>query len=254
MIPPVSSDDRTPVDDFAGLAFLLDYVDAKGDSSRRRITVQAIEARYGQSYIRAFCHERRASRSFRADRIRSITDLRDGQTYDDALAYLRHLAGDRVPSTAGQQPPDGQDRAFGRCRDGIRILMFLARCDGHVHPRELDIVRDYCRDRTENERWGKLNYELAHLIEYASRQVPDAETFRRCLERIVEAADTGEHVRTIVSHAYAMAGADGVLNPSEKAFLAELRSIMSDGGWDFDVSVKVSGTELTVTVSDVDDD
>lgn len=254
MAATAPSDVPDDVDSFAGLAFSIEYVDAEGQPSHRRVTAQAIEARYGRAYLRAFCHERQAARTFRADRIRSLTDLRDGRTYDDPIAYLRQLAGDRVPSTASEAPPDGQDRAFERCRDGIRILMFLARCDGLVHENELGVVSAYCRHRAESERWGVLNYNLSHLLEYADRQFPDFNTFRCCLDRIIDAADTGEHVKMILAHAYAIVAADGVLNPKEREFVVSLQELMQEAGWDLEVTATATGSnQMSVTVHDLNE-
>ena len=240
---------------YAGLTFLLEYCDAEGKHSKRRITLQEIYVSDGYLYLRAFCHERQDGRTFRGDRMLALVDLRTGQRHDTPLALLTEFSGEVFDGLVATGPePSGQRRAMNRCRDGIRILMFLARCDGTFHPDERQAVAQYCRARCEAERWDKLDYDLERLLTYADRQYPDRDTFISCVERIVEKADTGEHLRMVLGSSALVVMADGTVTGAEAEFSRDLRTLMADAGFEFRVDVDGSGGKIRVSVESLLDE
>lgn len=56
------------------LEMMIDYEDAGGDASRRKISVEAVEETGGKIYLLAWCRLYDAPRTFRADRIVSLID------------------------------------------------------------------------------------------------------------------------------------------------------------------------------------
>src|SRR5690606_19646165 len=71
-----------------GQSFAIEYVDAAGRPSSRRITVYDIQmTSSGVPCLYARCHERGAMRSFRVDRIKYCIDY-DGEVFDDVPAFL----------------------------------------------------------------------------------------------------------------------------------------------------------------------
>lgn len=214
----------------AGMAFGIVYVDASGERSERRITCHGIETKNGLVYINAYCHERRAPRQFRVDRLISATDWRTGEIFEGAERFLEMLAacgavdaGQAVATVASAEGAD-QRRAMNRCRDGIRILTFLARCDGHFHPTERAVIGRYCDARCRGyDDLEPLRYDLNKMLAYADRQYPDSEVFFACLDRVVGAAESGRHVRLIAESAAALIDADGTISEAEFEFANELR-------------------------------
>jgi hypothetical protein len=90
---------------------------------------------------------------------------------------------------------------------------------------------------------------------YADRQYPDRDTFISCVERIVERADTGEHLRMVLGSSALIVMADGTVTDAEAEFSRELRTLMADGGFEFRVDVDGSGGKLRVSVENaVEDD
>lgn len=62
--------------------FLIHYEDAKGNVSEREINVRAITDKNGVTYLKAYCHARRAMRTFRLDRVVEVIDLGTGEVID----------------------------------------------------------------------------------------------------------------------------------------------------------------------------
>ena len=66
-----------------GLAVGIEYVDAASAFSRRTITVRKVRPGLESHVVVAWCHTRRAVRTFRVDRIKALIDARTGQVEDD---------------------------------------------------------------------------------------------------------------------------------------------------------------------------
>jgi len=62
-----------------GDPFELIYRDADGNRSRRAITFHELEQNNGNEYIIAFCDSRQDIRTFRVDRVESLTNLATGE-------------------------------------------------------------------------------------------------------------------------------------------------------------------------------
>lgn len=67
----------------SGMAMQIRYRDSRGRGSMRRISVISVGGAESGFLLRAFCHERRAPRSFRSDRIEEAIDLATGEIIED---------------------------------------------------------------------------------------------------------------------------------------------------------------------------
>lgn len=73
-------------------ALFLRYRDAEGAATARRITVRQVTRRAdGDVLVVAYCHERRAMRSFLASRVDELIDLSTGEVAENPTAYLAAL-------------------------------------------------------------------------------------------------------------------------------------------------------------------
>ena len=131
--------------DLEPLFLVIDYRDAAGNCSRRRITTRWIEKRGDVIYVGATCHERRAHRLFRMDRIDGVID--DDGVVEPAVPYFEEIiAGDtgyeiertnkkpqqRVSSTSAS-PYTVLRREL---KPAIVVLAAAARVDNLLHPEE----------------------------------------------------------------------------------------------------------------------
>lgn len=120
----------------------IEYTDANGEVSRRRITMRCLEPGPHAPLLLAICHERRAVRRFRTDRIDCFID-QNGEIIepDD---YWRDI-GINLARIAPR--PGALGRVLiNRFRPALSILVTLSRADGVMHPAEIDAILAYVAD------------------------------------------------------------------------------------------------------------
>lgn len=106
--------------------FLMDYLDEVGAFSRRRITVHSVNAKY----IRAYCHERQAFRTFRCDRVKAMVDMHTGELVGDLHAALA-------------LEKDALNLLFGKVQSEVLVLAYIARADGRMVAAERAIIAEH---------------------------------------------------------------------------------------------------------------
>jgi hypothetical protein len=109
----------------------LDYTDAQGSASKRLVTIRRVnrQGTFGGT-ITAHCHMRRAARSFRIDRINSLTDVTTGEVLDTPTTIADWLS--------ARTPTD-----FAAALDGLTVLSFVAAADDHLADEEVAIMARY---------------------------------------------------------------------------------------------------------------
>lgn len=190
--------ERDPSSSWAGY---MRYVDTHGEVSERRIVCRAIEG-YGRAEtIAAYCCERKASRRFRIDRIEELICLDSGEVIDPMPHFeLLRLHGalkvlDKPLSDIG------------------RVLIFMAKCDGEVHPLEIDAVH-YGMERYVL-RYGGDDEDLARAIKNVSKIAPDGEDLVKSLERVARHPESKQVSRLILECIGKVTMADGKVHADE---------------------------------------
>jgi hypothetical protein len=124
-----------------GVAVGIEYVDGASAFSRRTITVRKVRLGLESHMVVAWCHTRRAVRTFRIDRIKALIDPRTGEMEadpEDVGGAFALLLNQRLGD-----PLDAARAVIEACAPGVNILNFLSRCDGHEHPDELQRILSY---------------------------------------------------------------------------------------------------------------
>jgi hypothetical protein len=170
-----------------GQTFMIEYVDSMGEPSRRRITVFEIAtADNGIPLLVARCHERRAIRSFRIDRIQCCIDY-DGEVHENVPAYLTEVFGMSV-AAAARRPSDPDKRweqIFSVLRNDAVILAAVARSDRRLKPSELDVATRYLVRLVENSTMIFLTEdEVKSVARHIERLRPRIEAIDRALPRL----------------------------------------------------------------------
>ncbi|WP_207479500.1 WYL domain-containing protein [Arenibaculum pallidiluteum] len=236
-------------DDLWGVTFAIEYRDGAGDETRRRITLrQLYRGAGGLFYLQAMCHERRALRTFRFDRICCVIDM-DGVVHDptkffaDELRFdvrgnapapvprAKSLAADRatVPKrslTPSMPPvpvePEKPGYAHRRvARDGLRVLVALARSDGFLAPEEISVIVGYIAAKAHRSEIAVTDADVTALRGYLQRQYPSIDVLERCLDGLEQ--EPVEDQRLFLDSAVALMRADGEEHAAELAMLTELR-------------------------------
>lgn len=233
-----NNDFQAIAEDAAGSTFAIDYLDSTGTLSRRRITMREIYTNGDRTYVQAFCHERRAARSFRFDRIIEVIDI-DGECHDPRRFFTESLglvfptveqvsAPPKPPSPARADQAQTRNRAAKPdvrttdkpgmaqrrvARDGLRVLVALARADGELHPEEPEVILDYIAEQCDLCGIDMTETDRAALLPYLKRQQPSSDVLGECLSALNTAPRIQQ--RLLIRFAMMLMDADGVQDPAE---------------------------------------
>lgn len=125
-----------------GGSFEMDYINLDGVLSRRIIDVRAF-ALDDDGYIQAFCHERRAVRTFKYGGIVGLVDLETGEVVKPEY-FRRHLK-----ALYDQAPERQMDVFISDLAPIIDILVYTAYCDGKYAPSEQRYIAQWLTDKSE---------------------------------------------------------------------------------------------------------
>lgn len=206
--------------DITGTAWLISYRDSKGQKSRRRITVLNLkETVAGDRLIGARCHEAKAYRQFRIDRIDEAVDLATGEVFEAPVTVFG------TAPLAGQSSIDpAQHRhVMSLARNGLRVLLLLARADGKLCRQEEQILTKYIEQCAASS--GRT-FDRTMAIRWLQRQTPDPALAMKSLERMVEFAPVDEFSE-LAPFMTDIVNADGTASPEELQFLHMLVSTIN---------------------------
>jgi hypothetical protein len=227
-----------------GQSFMIEYENAKGEPSRRRVTVWSISiGASGVPCLVCFCHERKAMRSFRIDRIECFIDY-DGVVHDDTAAFLREAFGISI-EIAKKRQEVGRLDAFYMSTEVAKLLqeasyekgerwasiMQLLKADAHIlsamshadgfkHPEELTVMVQWCCRKASKVYPDLSEHEEEAIIRYLQRCRPQEKALvAACDEVLSRPVDA---IVALVSTAKRVMNADGVQHPAEAELLEEL--------------------------------
>ncbi|PKQ00194.1 MAG: hypothetical protein CVT74_05060 [Alphaproteobacteria bacterium HGW-Alphaproteobacteria-13] len=202
------------VRDFSsGFGAFIRYVDAEGQETARRISCKRIEGDGGPELVKAFCFERRQLRSFRIARIVEMICPETGEILDPAETF-------RTIWTDG--PIGCSDRTLTRL---CQMMIFMARCDGDVHPLEEEAIDDLlCRYALRFDL-NDHHLELARA-NAAKGQAPDDRDFIAGLEAIAGHPRAAQLARLVAEGLSSVAAADGVQHEREFHWGLEAQGIL----------------------------
>lgn len=200
-----ASSAELPDHELAGMTIGVEYVDVDKSVSRRWVTIVAFADNLeGRPAILGHCFMREGLRTFRVDRIINIFN-EQGDSHDvrEFLHLDAHATKAKVASAAYRSV----------CRDGLRVLIAVARADGHLHPKEVEIIMDYAQ--AEGQRLGveKNAKDLEALKHYIERQQPSGSVVSACLKRLSEKDDETQNI--LLKYLEMTIYADGILDDAE---------------------------------------
>lgn len=174
--PDVTEEDESDSTDELGVAegqhFAIEYRDAKGNLTRRRITVWAIrKSKSGMPSPYARCHERNAMRQFRIDRIQCCID-EDGVIHDTA-DFLADTFGmnAEVAELASNTAISGRD-LIKSCVSEAVLLAAMMNADGKIREQEVAVASAFCLTLCEKRQGRMLQGNLESLSKYIDRMNP----------------------------------------------------------------------------------
>ena len=167
---------------------VIDYVDSKDDHSRRRITLRSLKRGPNAPILMAVCHERRAIRMFRTDRIEGFID--DDGVVEDTVSFFRNT----MLIDLSQMRPDPAKENAKRLRDQLRpqlsVLVAVARSDDDFHLEELDVILQFVERELPYLSGGEqvTLADLDALTPLVAKMRPSADAIPGYVEKILESS------------------------------------------------------------------
>ncbi len=219
---PGSEDERLGYAE--GQSFAIEYEDAEGNESVRRITVWSIEeSTAGTVTLVARCHERKATRRFRIDRIKAVIDY-DGEVFsppDEFFVETFGMSPEMLKGLSNEDALEDLRRAKNILRDEIRLLAALGHADGQLDEREIDEILIYGDWRLGRNDLMLEQAQLAQLRRYIARTRPTREMLMKSIDRIQSRFEP-EGLKRLFMAAHAVVKADGEAHEDEMALLEDL--------------------------------
>ena len=198
--------------ELSGMTIGIEHVDADGSVSRRWATIVATAEVDGHDRLLCHCFMSEGLRAFRMDRVITLFD-EHGENFN-VREFLQLKASPTTARTGG-----GSYRSA--IRDGLRVLIAIARADGQLDAEEVDVIMEYAR--AEGARKGVTEDEaaLAELRRYVERLQPSGSVVASCIDRLT---DEGEETqKSLLAYLAKVVRADGVVDSSE----AELEKLIA---------------------------
>lgn len=212
-----------------GLVIGISYVDARGEASDRVIECyHLVGTDSGDVLLRAYCHVRAAPRCFRLDRIRQITDYRTGEIHDDPKPVLASFCAAAGIAWSGRSAGEDHARLIRTLRDPLKVLLFVAGCDGDLDPREGDHILLFADDMAWTTDGRRLDYDEDALIDWLERQRPTWEQVEKSLGRVVGWDERS--MRRFLLALRSVIEADEVLDSAEVDLLADIVEVLNSAG------------------------
>ena len=218
-----------------GQSFIIEYEDSKGDLSERRISVwDIIPGKDNIPCLLAKCHERKATRQFRIDRILSIIDF-DGEVHEPPTNFLIEAFGmepafAEAAETGEINLPDIRQKLEQEAREKerweaikkdilphIKALAGLAWSDGYMTPDERGVILDHALQLSRN--YNPSDNEVDKICNLIKRQYPSEGAIKRAVSDVWES--NFEHRQLFLVACARLVEADGVISEEELAFLEQ---------------------------------
>lgn len=226
--------DTSAKTDLENIFCIIDYVDALGNKSRRRITMLSYVTTEKSHTIHAICHERKAFRAFRVDRIEEIVTF-DGEVFAP-VEFFTGLFGISFVATpsdfaAGQNKRQPLTLSTARdlrehLRAPLSILVCAAMSDGHVHIEEIDRIQSYAESEIYTlHKQGRLSVApqvevMDELCKMIAHMRPQRRSMKGYVERICEWPQ--DRVERLAKALGKVVSADGVIVGEEQTFVEEM--------------------------------
>jgi hypothetical protein len=152
-----ADEDRDGIPDtIAGVCVTIEYCDAAGEISNRRVLIERLYYRNDGLYLGGWCMLRNARRTFRADRIQELLLPPKWIAVDDPYRFLEGYISPPSPAVKRQRdepsPPQSADywerryKVRSVANHGLRVLAFMARVDGAFVLQERNVLCTYIKD------------------------------------------------------------------------------------------------------------
>lgn len=197
------------------------YVDAAGRPSTRRVTIRRIQRGRHGWLVNCHCHERRATRTFRLDRIRAFVDPVTGEVHEDVPGYLHERIG--IDGLAATRRRDATIRLLATYRTEVTLMAYLAHCDGDYDSRERAIIARWLMARPE-----ATGVNTARVAAFLAQVMPGDDSYLDALDDLADMPD--DRIAAAVQGLVDVMNADGRAHEKEFDFMLDLSETLAAAG------------------------
>ncbi|HEX4846592.1 MAG TPA: WYL domain-containing protein [Novosphingobium sp.] len=213
--------DHAELETLSGLALIIEYENSKKEKTQRIVTCKQLAVQGEAEYLKAYCHHRKAVRTFRVDRIVDVFDPKSGESLSPVQAFFAQFSPDKVTRSGLSWGLSVRKRADLIAM--LNALVFIARCDRDFHPTERLVL-----ETALSSFWLRMEVagdpDFDDILGYATRLSPDGETFWLAMQRFSEDQTLSgifrQQVRELIE-------ADGVIREEEAYWALEIDEFLS---------------------------
>lgn len=201
-----------------GQRFGLRYRDQYGEVTMRHVTIRRLRVmdKEENCYIVAFCHLRKAPRTFRIANILYLVCPETGEIEESPYLFLRNYGLQQL--SFGKGSPVEENELLSVIMNELHLLAYLAACDGHFHELEQEIMLEYVMARLPYN-----SFDIEEMTRLIKRIQPDIAAFNTAIRQLRKLSNTS---RTLLfRYAQKLVNADAILSAPEFEAIMAIESI-----------------------------
>lgn len=214
----------SPADDepqpILGFVCIIEYADAHGEVSERLIQCRRYEMYDGDAVVGAICGRSGRYKLFRCDRMLEVTDAETGVSLGDGRFFEQFAVG-KFRARADTWNTTSQRKSL--LIAGLNVLCFMARCDGHWHQLEEQVIEDFACTLWLRKEWEN-EPPLDKIVQHARRLAPDGEIFATAVQRY---GSSGSSAAILSRFVHRVVAADGVICDREHRWTLEFDDLLT---------------------------
>ena len=209
-----------------GQTFGIEYLNAKGEMSQRRVTVRNIKMGKSCPLLQAYCHSSEKFKAFRVDRVQSVFDC-DGEIfevgdflYENLGIPKSYLEDENVKAIAPLDKFVAEKPMLTLVtKDSAALLVALAMCDGYMCENERDLIVRYLVNLIERNQGFLDAHGVNYIQKYVNRLRPSEDCVLRELENVysIDPIEKNKFLQACSD----VVKIDGTVTPSEQDMLAD---------------------------------
>lgn len=205
----------------SGFVCAIEYADRHGVVTERTIVCRRYELFNGAPRIGAICAQSRRYKLFNCASILEVTDLQTGESLGDGTFFEQFSVGAVLESAHDWNTTR---RRKEHIIAGLNVLCFMARCDGHWHDLEADVITDFVCTLWMRKGW-EGDPPLDRIAAHARRLAPDGKVLRSAIR---EYAHSSTSAALLTRFVHRVIAADGVITHAEHEWAEAYAELLLD--------------------------
>lgn len=205
----------------SGFVCTIEYADAQGVVTERAIVCRRYELFNGAPRVGAICVQSKRYKLFQCARILEVTDAQTGESLGDGRFFEQFSIGAVLE---GAHNWNTTPRRKEHIIAGLNVLCFMARCDGHWHELEAEVISDFVCALWMRKGW-EGDPPLDRIAAHARRLAPDGKVLRSAIREYAHSSTSSALLSRFV---HRIVCADGVVTRDEHLWVEAYAELMAE--------------------------